>query len=98
MSEFDEWIVETGGLARKLGVSKRTVNRLANKINLHPYLTNKYRRAFHQSHLVLLFEYIYFSENDLRASTLATMFNSIFKSHKLTRHDFKRVGGRYVLK
>ena len=93
-----EWIVGTGGLARELGVSNKTVVKLANRINLHPYLTNRYRRAFYRSHLVVLVERIYFADNQLRASTIATMFNSVFPSHKLTRKDFKRVAGRYVLK
>lgn len=98
MSEWDDWIIETGGLARELGISKWTVNRLADRVNLCPYLTNNYRRAFRRSHLVRLVECIYFADNELRASTLATIFNSVFKSQKLTRKDFRKVGGRWVLR
>lgn len=95
---MSEWIIETGGLALEFGISKRTVNRLANEINLHPYLTNGYRRAFYRSHLVTIVECIYFADNKLRASTLATMFNRVFGNQELTRKDFRKVGGRYVLR
>lgn len=98
MNEESEWIIETGGLAHEFGISKRTVNRLVNEINLHPYLTNNYRRAFYRPHLVTMVECIYFADNKLRASTLATIFNRVFGNQKLTQKDFRRVGGRWVMR